>query len=71
VAQVVTRFAPSPPGHLHVGDDPITDVRGAREAGMRTIWFNPGGAPWPTGRRPDAEIKSLRQLDDALTVLSA
>ena len=56
---------------VHVGDDPITDMRGAREAGMCTIWFNPAGAPWPAGPRPDAEIRSLRQLDHALSALSA
>lgn len=56
---------------VHVGDDPITDVRGAREAGLRTIWFNPSGQVWPSGPRPDAEIASLRQLDDALSRLGS
>lgn len=51
---------------VHVGDDPITDVRGANEAGMRTVWFNPEGAPWPSGRRPDAEIASLPELSAVL-----
>ena len=54
---------------VHVGDDPITDIRGAKEAGMRAVWFNPGKNPWPSGPRPDAEISSLRQLDDALNAL--
>lgn len=51
---------------VHVGDDPITDIRGAKEAGMRTVWFNPAKNAWPAGPRPDAEISSLGQLDDAL-----
>ena len=25
---------------LHIGDDPITDVVGARQAGMQTAWLN-------------------------------
>ena len=56
---------------VHVGDDPITDIRGAREAGMRTVWFNPAGDPWPSGPRPDAEINSLRRLGQALSALGA
>ncbi len=51
---------------VHVGDDPVTDVRGANEAGMRTVWFNPERAPWPSGPRPDAEIQSLPELEDVL-----
>lgn len=56
---------------VHVGDDPITDIRGAKDAGMRTVWFNPSGAPWPTGPRPDAEISSLLQLYGVLDALYA
>ena len=51
---------------VHVGDDPITDVRGAREAGMRTVWFNPERSPWSSGPRPDAEIASLPELNEVL-----
>jgi len=51
---------------VHVGDDPVTDMRGANEVGMRTIWFNPDGAVWPSGPRPNAEIGSLTELEDVL-----
>ncbi|HSS64782.1 MAG TPA: HAD family hydrolase [Gammaproteobacteria bacterium] len=51
---------------VHVGDDPVTDVRGANEAGMRTVWFNPERGPWPSGPRPDAEIASLPDLKGVL-----
>lgn len=27
----------------HIGDDPRTDVKGARDVGMRALWFNPTG----------------------------
>lgn len=27
----------------HIGDDPRTDVKGARAVGMRALWFNPTG----------------------------
>jgi HAD superfamily hydrolase (TIGR01549 family) len=51
---------------VHVGDDPVTDVRGANEAGMRTVWFNPEREPWPSGPRPDAEISALPELNEVL-----
>ena len=50
----------------YIGDDPVTDVRGASEAGMRTVWFNPERAPWPSGPRPDAEIAMLPELTSVL-----
>lgn len=51
---------------VHVGDDPISDVRGANKAGMRTVWFNPGRLPWPSGPKPDAEIATLPELTSVL-----
>ena len=32
---------------LHIGDDPVCDVLGARRAGMRAGWFNPQTTAWP------------------------
>jgi FMN hydrolase / 5-amino-6-(5-phospho-D-ribitylamino)uracil phosphatase len=31
---------------LHIGDDPVCDVLGARNAGLHAGWFNPGTSPW-------------------------
>ena len=31
---------------LHIGDDPINDVRGAIDAGAHAIWFNKKGLAW-------------------------
>lgn len=50
----------------HVGDDPDHDVRGAREAGMRTVWMNPRGREWPGGHMADSEIATLRDLPAAI-----
>mgnify|MGYP001036290798 CR=1 FL=1 len=48
---------------LHVGDNPRTDVGGARAAGARTAWFNPAGARWPAElRRAEVEITCLSEL---------
>ena len=58
----------SPEGVVHVGDDPVRDVAGATAIGLRTVWMNPDGRPWPGERRPDAEIRSL---DSLLAVIDA
>ena len=57
---------------LHVGDDPLLDVIGAHDAGMRTAWLNRSGARWPdnsasacSGSRaivPDLEVRDLGEL---------
>jgi FMN phosphatase YigB (HAD superfamily) len=50
----------APAEAIHVGDDPITDVGGARSSGMRAIWFNPYGE---TGESEyDFRISSLAEL---------
>jgi len=47
---------------LHVGDDPLLDVAGAREAGLRTAWLNRSGAAWSHGPAPDLSIRDLNEL---------
>lgn len=62
----LTMAAVSPQEVVHVGDDPITDIKGAAEVGMRTIWMNPDAAQWPGGPPPDAEIRCLAELRSLL-----
>jgi putative hydrolase of the HAD superfamily len=52
---------------IHVGDNPVDDVAGAQAAGMHTIWFNPSGKPWGTGKKPDKEIARLADLPEVLS----
>ena len=47
---------------VHIGDHPGDDIAGAQQAGLRAIWFNPGGKTWEAERAPDAEIRSLTEL---------
>jgi FMN hydrolase / 5-amino-6-(5-phospho-D-ribitylamino)uracil phosphatase len=48
---------------LHVGDDPITDVVGARQAGMQTVWLNRDARSWPVGLAPPARtITTLAEI---------
>lgn len=55
---------------VHVGDDPDHDIRGAREAGMRTVWMNGRGKDWPGGDRADREISTLAELPGALAAIT-
>jgi FMN hydrolase / 5-amino-6-(5-phospho-D-ribitylamino)uracil phosphatase len=54
----------------HVGDDPDADVEGARGAGVRPVWLNRSGAPWPAqSEAPELNIRSLVELDAMLAGL--
>ena len=54
---------------VHVGDDAVRDVQGAAAVGMRTVWVNPSGSPWPGGASPDAVINTISELVGALDAL--
>ncbi len=48
---------------LHVGDDPVTDVQGARNAGTVSVWINRTGEPWPDTHAPaDYDVSDLHDL---------
>jgi 2-haloalkanoic acid dehalogenase type II len=48
---------------LHVGDHPLYDVHGAREAGLRTVWVNRNDASWPDEfAAPDIEVRHVGEL---------
>ena len=52
---------------LHVGDHPLFDVHGAREAGLRTVWVNRHGVEWPDGyEAPDIEVRHVGELAERL-----
>jgi len=59
----------APEHAVHVGDDPILDVEGAREAGMSVIQVAPDGrGTSPT--KPDGVVRSLNELPQALARLA-
>lgn len=43
---------------LHVGDDPLADVEGARNAGMQAVWLNRDARDWPAHLDPPPRIVS-------------
>ena len=51
---------------VHVGDHPGDDIAGAQQAGLRAVWFNPGGKHWDGDKAPDAEIGCLSKLPAVL-----
>ena len=64
------KFGVSPEEAVHVGDDPVLDVEGARDAGMGVIQVTASRrATAPV--KPDAVIARLSELPAALTRLRA
>lgn len=54
---------------LHVGDHPLFDVHGARDAGLRAVWVNRNGDEWPDEyHQPDAEVQHIGELHELLSV---
>lgn len=47
---------------LIVGDSLTSDIRGGNNAGIKTCWYNPGGATNTEGVRVDWEITDLHQI---------
>ncbi len=57
---------------VHVGDDPVLDVHGARSAGLKTIQIVGHGAEArPAGERPDRTITRFGELPAAIAALEA
>lgn len=52
-----------------VGDSLTSDIRGGKNAGLRTCWFNPCGKPVRPGIVPDYEFTALDQLPPLLETL--
>lgn len=54
---------------VFVGDSPDHDMAGARAAGIRAIWINRTGRPWPAAAPPPdfevADLASVRTLLEA------
>lgn len=51
---------------LYVGDDPLQDIEGAQNAGMRAIWMNRFQRELPPHIVPSATVTNLHELQQAL-----
>jgi len=48
---------------LHIGDNPVTDISGAKAAGVQTLWFNQYNEAWPSHLDPpDFEVNTLSDV---------
>jgi putative hydrolase of the HAD superfamily len=65
-ALAVERLGATPAESVMVGDSLERDVAGARGAGIRAVWVNGSGRAQGNGAAPDATIRSLSELPDAL-----
>ena len=52
-----------------VGDSLTSDIRGGRNAGIRTCWFNPKDKPVRPDIRPDYTVRALEELPPLLETL--
>ena len=53
---------------LHIGDDAIADVWGAKEAGLQTVWINPEGHLWAHQSPQPWTVHDLAEVADGLQV---
>lgn len=50
-----------------IGDDPILDVAGGRNAGLRTIWLQTGSTSWPEDQpEPDNTVATVAEAVEVL-----
>jgi len=54
---------------VHVGDDAVLDVHGARAAGLRSVQVTSASLKALGARRPDAVVQSLAHLPEAIAEL--
>ena len=67
--RVLDQAGADPAGAVHVGDDAVTDVAGARTAGMRAIHFVPDGAV--EAAPADAVLRRFADLPELVARLGA
>lgn len=60
----------APEKTLMVGDSLTSDIAGARNAGIKSIWFNPAHKPLRGAAVPDHEIDALEKLPPLLCEIS-
>ncbi|MFK5986407.1 MAG: HAD family hydrolase [Pseudomonadota bacterium] len=67
---VMEKTGLQPHNILHIGDDPISDIQGATNAGICSVWLNRDKKSWPENIKPATyEIENLFQLKDILVQL--
>jgi len=52
---------------LHVGDHPINDIKGARDLGINTMWFNSQNLNWELDEEPPIEFNDWSAFTSLLS----
>lgn len=55
---------------LHVGDSLATDILGAHNAGIQSVWINPAGTSKALHPQPDYIIGNIIELESLMTKIS-
>lgn len=63
------KFVFSPDEMVYVGDNPVNDIKGARNAGWKTIWMNSTGYWDEKIERADREVKTVGEVINAVLSL--
>lgn len=64
--EALKRLGLEPGEAVHIGDSAISDVQGAQQVGIRTIWLNRLNKRLPEGIQPDYIARDLREAERIL-----
>ncbi|MDC0365654.1 HAD family hydrolase, partial [Gammaproteobacteria bacterium] len=53
---------------LHIGDDAVNDIKGARDLGINTMWFNSQNLPWDIDDNPPIEFNHWSEFKNLLSL---
>jgi HAD superfamily hydrolase (TIGR01549 family) len=68
--EALRRGDAEPADAIYIGDSPEFDMEGACAAGIRRIWMNRAGAPWPLETpAPETETRTLTEIPEILNSL--
>jgi FMN hydrolase / 5-amino-6-(5-phospho-D-ribitylamino)uracil phosphatase len=64
---IMEKTGTNPHNIMHIGDDPLSDIQGAHNAGLSSIWLNRDKKTWPKDIKPAKyEINNFYQLNNIL-----
>ena len=53
---------------LHIGDHPVNDIKGARDLGINTMWFNSQNLTWDIDNNPPIEFNHWSEFKNLLSL---
>ena len=53
---------------LHIGDHPVNDIKGARDLGINTMWFNSQNLTWDIDDNPPIEFNHWSEFKNLLSL---